>query len=380
MSVYRRGKSWYIDIIRDGVRLNRKAGSTKGEALQAESELKTKLHLKQLRLEEIRTICPPFFQIAAEYLHHVQATKALRTFELEYIDYNKHLHSFFGNYPADQLSIELLLEFQKRQKSAKYSNRTINIHIGLVRKIINYGKDKKYIRENFNLKYPMLDEPKKQHAFLDYDEWEKLKSNITYDLAFKRVMVGRQTGLRPGELAHLAWNDVSFKMKTITIRSKPDVGWIIKTKDERVIPLGKDALEILEELYRTRKSRWVFSTSDHPVKSIRRALKTAASNAGITKRVTPNMLRHTFATHALESGASLKSVQEILGHADIGTTQKYLHAIQEHLRSAVEGLNETAEQRASRLTEKSGKNVDDVVKEYPAIYQSRQSPDISTLV
>lgn len=158
-------------------------------------------------------------------------------------------------------------------------------------------------------------------------------------MGLKRIIVGRHTGLRPGELTYLAWSDVSFEMKTITVRSKPDVGWIIKTKEQRVVPLGNDAIKILKELYKTRKSRWVFSETDKPVKSIRRALRTAARNAGISKRVTPNMLRHTFATHALAKGSSVREVQEILGHSDSATTDKYLHAMQDHLRSAVEGLD-----------------------------------------
>lgn len=356
MSVYKRGDSFYIDIVRDGVRVNRKAGNTRRAAQQVEAEIDTKYRLKQLRLEDIRNDCPPFFQVAAEYLHNVEVTKSSRLWELEYTDYNKHLHPFFGSYPADHIDLDLLQQFQMQQKK-DYANRTINIHIGLVRKIINYGKAKKYVRENFTLHYPMLDEPKKQHAFLDYGEWEKLKDNISYDLALKRTIVGRQTGLRPGELAYLAWDDISFEMKTITVRSKPDVGWIIKTKQERVVPLGEDALKILRELYKKRKGRWVFSETDKPVKSNRRALNTAAREAKISKRVTPNMLRHTFATHALDKGASLKSVQEILGHADIGTTQRYLHAMQDHLRTAVNGLNETTTKgkRAPRGAKKTAR-------------------------
>lgn len=82
----------------------------------------------------------------------------------------------------------------KKNKNAGLANRTINIHVGLIRKIINYGKGKKYIRESFHLKYPMLSEPVKHHAFLDFDEWEKLRNNISYDMGVKRAVFGRQTG------------------------------------------------------------------------------------------------------------------------------------------------------------------------------------------
>ncbi len=341
MSIYKRGNSWYIDIWLGGARINRKAGDSKKSAIEAESELKTRWRLKQLHLEDIRDDCPPFYQIAADYLKHVQKTKSPRTFELEFTDYKKHLDPIFGQIPADQITEDLLQKFQQHQKSTTppYGNRTINIHVGLVRKIINYGKGKKYLRDSFKLSYPMLSEPKKQHAYLDFDEWDALKNNITYDMGFKRVIVGRNTGLRPGELAHLSWNDVSFEMGTITVRSKRDVGWIIKTNEERVIKLGKDTIAILKELHKTRKSRWVFSEGDKPVKSIRRALSTAARNAGLSKRVTPNMLRHTFSTHMLASGASVSEVKELLGHVHLTTTEKYTHAIKGHLQASVERLD-----------------------------------------
>ncbi|HUI67696.1 MAG TPA: site-specific integrase, partial [Nitrospirota bacterium] len=310
--------------------------------------------LGKLHLEDIRNDCPPFYQIAAEYLNHVEKTKSPRLFELEFTDYNKHLHPFLGSLPADRISEEVLQEYQQKKKSDGYANRSVNLHVGLVRKIINFAKTKKYLRETFKINYPMLEESKKQHAFLSFEEFNALKQNLTYDLTTKRVIVGRQTGLRPGELAHLAWDDVNLEMKTITVKSKPDVGWIIKDKHERVIPLGKVSHKILKELFNKRKGRWVFSSSDKPVKSIRRALNTAAKNAGISKRVTPNMLRHTAATHLLAKGANLKSVQEILGHAHIETTERYLHGMEDHVRSAVEALDDTA----GKLPKTTGKKDD----------------------
>lgn len=343
MCVYRRGASWYIDIRLGGVRINRKAGNSKKNAKDAEAELKTKFRLKQLHIADIQNDVT-FGLAANEYLDHIRKTKSVRTFEMDLTDYNKHLKSVFGHWLLQDINNDMVFAFQGGQKSNGYANRTVNIHMGLVRKIMNYAKDKKYIT-TVDLKYPMLPESKKQHAFLTEEEFAILKQNVSYDLAVKRIILGKNTGMRPAELAFLEWNDIHFGLKTVKVQAKKE--WKPKTSEERTIPLNSTSFRILEELYNKRKGRWVFSNSDRPVRSIRKAINTAAKKAGLEKRVTPNMLRHTFATHALMLGADLVSVQEILGHSDIGTTQKYLHAIKESLRKTVEivddeGKNYTA--------------------------------------
>ncbi|MDA8241552.1 MAG: tyrosine-type recombinase/integrase [Nitrospiraceae bacterium] len=331
MTVYRRGDGWYVNIKLGGVRLNRKIGDTKKEAKEREAELRTKFRLKQLHLADIQNSVL-FHTVAEEYLDYVKKTKSGRLLELEETDYKNHLEPFFGDYLLQDINDNILLAFQGRQKSMGYANRTCNIHMGLVRKIMNFAKAKQYITR-VELKYPMLKESKKQHAFFAPQEYELLKKNITYDLALKRVEFAKNTGLRPAELTYIEWDDVSFEFRTIKIQGKAE--WKPKTDEERTVPLNKTALQILKDLYEKRKGRWVFSNSGKPVKSIRHALMTAARRAGITKKATPNMLRHTFATHALDMGADLMSVKEVLGQKNITTTEKYLHSIKESMRDAV---------------------------------------------
>ncbi len=341
MSIYKRGKSWYINIRLGGVRINRVVARTKNEARTIEAELKTKYRLRLLGLRDIQNDNIAFDDIAQEYLQYVKDTKSSRTYELESTDYRKHIQSFFGDYPISDIDNDSLLSFQSGQKTKGYANRTVNIHIGLIRKIINFAKDKDYIGKDFKLKYPILEESRKLHAFLSPEEFKKLGENITYDLTLKRMVFARNTGLRPSELAYLTWDDINWHLKIVKIQSKK-IGngtWAPKGRDERIVHLNKEALKILKALYIKKKGPWVFSGSNKPVKNIRRALKTAAQKAGI-KHITPNMLRHTFACHALMKGADIQAVKDIMGHKNISTTDRYTHAIKESLKKAVKVLED----------------------------------------
>jgi integrase/recombinase XerD len=113
---------------------------------------------------------------------------------------------------------------------------------------------------------------------------------------------------------------------------------------ERVVPLGRQAKEALvaylagerPKLVGARPSQWVFvRAGGKPLsrQSIWKLVRRRARAAGVTARVTPHTLRHTFATHLLTGGADLRVVQTLLGHADIGTTQIYTHVAPARLRA-----------------------------------------------
>ncbi|MBI5055037.1 MAG: site-specific integrase [Nitrospirae bacterium] len=376
MAVYKRGNSWYIDFVFNGTRVNRKAGNTKSEAKRIEEELKTKLRLKMLNVSDLTDTGDRlyFHVVAEEYLDHIEKTKSKRNAYKLRPNYINHVKDFFYRYSSNEIDEDLLIRYQglkksqeqipfkeirkaqnppkfqirfkdielKRANSKKnskpkqsrlYSNRAVNIYIGIVRKIRNFAISKKYIKD-VRIKYPHLPEPKKLNAFVTPDEFEKLAANLSYDLVAQRIRFGRLTGMRPAELSYLTWNDVNFNLETVKVQGKGD--WKPKTNEERTIPLCDEALEILKDLFKAKKGRWVFSTTDTPVRSIQRSLKTASEKAGLNNHVTPNMIRHTFATHALWAGADIKSVMDIMGHKNIETTNRYLHSIPETLRRTVQ--------------------------------------------
>jgi integrase/recombinase XerD len=144
------------------------------------------------------------------------------------------------------------------------------------------------------------------------------------------------TGLRVSELIRLSFNDVNLEVGYLRTRGKGD--------KERIVPMGGAAMRALKEYL--RESRQIPAGKKEGGQTLFlgrggrgitrqgfwKLLRRYAAAAGIRKRITPHTLRHSFATHLLEGGADLRSVQSMLGHADIATTQIYTHVSRDHLK------------------------------------------------
>ena len=145
------------------------------------------------------------------------------------------------------------------------------------------------------------------------------------------------TGMRVSELVSVPLQNVDLKMQYVIVMGKGS--------KERMLPLGRTALKYLERYISVVRPQLLhgkpegvqelFVTSwGGPMtrQRVNELIEGYAKDAGITKRVTPHMLRHSFATHLLNNGTDLRVVQELLGHADISTTQIYTHMDMERLR------------------------------------------------
>lgn len=201
------------------------------------------------------------------------------------------------------------------------------------------------IRENLTDSDPSLhiETPKKERklpSVLSTDEVEKLLNipidtplDIRNKAMFEFIYA---TGLRVTELVTLKVSDLHLTMGFVRCLGKGS--------KERIVPLGDVAKQALENYL--QNSRHILLKNQTGIDALFlnqhgrplsrqgfwKILKTVARNAGITKNLTPHMLRHSFATHLLENGADLRAVQEMLGHADISTTQIYTHVTQARLK------------------------------------------------
>jgi integrase/recombinase XerD len=147
------------------------------------------------------------------------------------------------------------------------------------------------------------------------------------------------TGLRVSELTELEVGDVNLKLGFVRCMGKGS--------KERIVPLGRKAIEAIVRYLESRKGG---STALFPGRSggkltrvtCWKIIKRYAALAGVTGHVSPHTLRHSFATHLLERGADLRSIQEMLGHADISTTEIYTHVSADHLREVYQSTHPRA--------------------------------------
>ena len=149
------------------------------------------------------------------------------------------------------------------------------------------------------------------------------------------------TGMRRSELAHLKVSDIDSQRMIIRVVAG-------KGGKDRDLPLSPTLLETLRVYWRWRKPKlYMFPTRtlgrrlDQPIsdKTVWIACSEAARRAGINKRVTPHTLRHSWATHLLEAGTDLRTIQVLLGHGDLETTAQYLHLSQRHLQAVINPLD-----------------------------------------
>jgi site-specific recombinase XerD len=150
------------------------------------------------------------------------------------------------------------------------------------------------------------------------------------------------TGVRRAELAHLKVTDIDSQRMVIHVQGG-------KGRKDRDVMLSPKLLEALREHWRSlrrKPAEWLFPgnrwhTATHPIntKVAWQACQAAAQRAGIQKEVHPHTLRHCFATHLLEAGADLRTIQILLGHRDLEETTIYLHLSQRHLNATASPLD-----------------------------------------
>lgn len=239
---------------------------------------------------------------------------------------------YFGRSP-DQLGLDQIREYQAHLMSKrKLDARTVGVYTAALRFLFVKTLRRPYPLQEF----PYPKRPRRLPVILSEDEISRLLESASNLYHRALLMTVYCTGARCAEVCGLKVEDIDSARMMVHIRQG-------KGGKDRDVPLDPNLRETLREYYRwMRPKTYLFPgvengwRADRPItqKVLWEACQEAKRRAGIKKRVSPHLIRHSFATHLLENGADLPTLQAILGHADLRATSIYLHLSQRHLKSA----------------------------------------------
>lgn len=280
----------------------------------------------------------------SQFLTHVKVEKGLSANTVS--AYQRDLVKFNAFAQKRKLALEAvtrddLVDFLAGLYRGKLESRTVARNLVTLRNFFRFAQIQELITVDPSLN---LESPKIRRTlpgYLRLEEVERLlqqpDANTPLGLRDRAMLeVLYSTGLRVSELIGLRVTDVDAKVGCIRCIGKGD--------KERIVPAGRKALSMVEKYLRdTRPKLLPRGVSSAALFVNRRGvalsrvgvwkiLSAYGRQAGLRVALTPHMLRHSFATHLLERGADLRSVQLMLGHADISTTQIYTHVVEERLK------------------------------------------------
>lgn len=242
--------------------------------------------------------------------------------------------------PLVEVKAEDLRGFVDRLYAGNLSSRSIARYVASIRNFYLYLMRQARIPADPTTEIAAPKQWKDLPNFLSLEEVDRLleapdtsKPRGVRDVAMLQLLYA--TGLRVSELVSLKQAQLNAELGVLRVTGKGG--------KQRMTPVGKAALKAIEtylghsrkKILKGKPSEYLFVTARGSCltrQGFWKLLRRYGLQAGITKKLTPHVIRHSFATHLLERGADLRSVQLMLGHADIATTQIYTHVLRERLR------------------------------------------------
>lgn len=287
-----------------------------------------------------------FQEEVCSFLDYCRIEKGLSANSIE--AYRRDLARFSAHWPVGMPASELTAEHFRQYVGALYSSgltsRSIARHLTTLRNFCAFLLREGRLRKDPMALVSLPRQWKTLPKYLNLSEINRLLSApdpATPVGARDRAMLELlfAAGLRVSELCQLQLADFNGDMGVVRVTGKGD--------RQRLVPVGRPAVAAVtgycegarRQLLRGRASKYLFVTSRGGCLTRQAFWKLLAGHgrrAGIWQRLSPHVLRHSFATHLLEGGADLRSVQTMLGHADISTTQIYTHVMRSRLRTTLD--------------------------------------------
>jgi integrase/recombinase XerC len=247
----------------------------------------------------------------------------------KYLEYTKKKSINYKNITKDEI-----IDYLKYLDNQKLSNRSIGNILSSIRNYYDYMLDNKDI--SFNI-FKTISNPKMEKKlpnFLSYEDMRKIFDSIKTEniLDYRNKLIIEllyATGIRVSELVNLKVSDINKNERSIRIFGKG--------RKERIVYYGEYADIALNEYLNIRNSNneYLILNKDGnkiTARGVEKIIDKIVSDASINNNVSPHTFRHTFATHLLNNGADIKSVQELLGHNSLNTTEVYTHITSDYLK------------------------------------------------
>ena len=255
----------------------------------------------------------------------------IKSYQLDLTDFFRYVESKKINYLT--ITNHDVRGYLKYLDSCNLKNSTISRRISTLRTFYNYLVDENIVENNVfhNVKNPKLE--KKLPNYLNYNEMEELLESIdisTPEGLKRRLLIEMfySTGCRVSEIINIKVKDIDFLNKKIRIMGKGS--------KERIVYYGDYAKKYLDKYLSKGLNKEYLFVNKHgdkyTVEEIELIVKDIMKHLSIKTHVTPHTLRHTFATHLLNNGADIRSVQELLGHSNLSTTGIYTHVSSDRLK------------------------------------------------
>jgi integrase/recombinase XerD len=280
-------------------------------------------------------------QLRQRTLEELQRRNYSQETTRSYIHAVKQFAEYFGKSP-EKLGAEEIRRYQLYLlNEKKYTAGSVKVHMSA----LHFFYKKVLKRRDLTLDdlvYPK--KPKKLPIVLSPEEVARLIEATVNPMHRTVLMLLYGTGMRRTEASQLKVSDIDSQRMVLHIRQG-------KGARDRDVPLSGKLLQALREYWRWKKPKnFLFPSSaghrgqEQPIsdKTVWHVCKGAAVRAGIQKKIGPHTLRHSFATHHMEAGTDLRTIQLLLGHADLKHTTVYLHLSQRHLHAATSPLEQLA--------------------------------------
>ena len=292
-------------------------------------------------------------QAVTDYLEYLEIEKNRSQATIANYDaYLKRLNDFAGDdLEVKEIDLELIRQWRLwlnrlgGRDDPQLSKATQNYHLIALRNLLKYLAQRGVASLNHG-QIELASVKRKQVTFLNLEEIERLlaacpSDNLSglRDRAILELLFS--SGLRVSELVSLNRDQVSLKRREFMVRGKGQKDRLVFITDEAALWLERYLEKRSDNspplfINNAARRRSVSQDGNHlrlSARSIQRIIQKTALKAGLTKKVTPHTLRHSFATNLLGNGADLRSIQAMLGHANISTTQIYTHTTDPHLKS-----------------------------------------------